>query len=348
MRILIATVQVPFVRGGAEIHAEGLRIALRAAGHEAEIVAVPFKWYPPARILDAMLACRLLDLSEAEGVAVDRVIGLKFPAYLVPHPNKVLWVLHQHRSAYDLWANRWGDLSNFPDGAQVRDAIRRADRQLIPEAKAVFTNSVNVSRRLKEYCDLESTPLYHPPPDADVFYSAAAEDYFFLPSRLTPIKRQLLVVQALRHTRRPVRVCFAASFSDSGYARQVAAAVEKLGLERRVDFVGATSEEEKRRLFAHACGVVYPPLDEDYGYVTLEAMLASKPLITCTDSGGPLEFVRHGRTGLVAEATAEALAAAMDELWDNRAAARAMGKAGRELYESLDISWPAVVERLLA
>src|SRR5439155_3184295 len=67
---------------GAEIHAEGLLQALRVEGHEAEIVAVPFKWYPPERILETMLACRLLDLTESAGTRVDRVIGLKFPAYL--------------------------------------------------------------------------------------------------------------------------------------------------------------------------------------------------------------------------------------------------------------------------
>jgi hypothetical protein len=67
LRILIATVRVPFVNGGAEIHAEGLCRALREAGHQAEIIAIPFKWYPPERILDQMLACRLLDLSETVG-----------------------------------------------------------------------------------------------------------------------------------------------------------------------------------------------------------------------------------------------------------------------------------------
>ena len=86
MRIVIATVQVPFVRGGAEVLAEGLREVLHAQGHEAEIVTMPFKWYPPERILDQVLICRLLDLTESCGTAVDRVIGLKFPAYLIPHP----------------------------------------------------------------------------------------------------------------------------------------------------------------------------------------------------------------------------------------------------------------------
>jgi len=134
MRIIVATVQVPFVRGGAEMHAEGLRDALQREGHEAEIVAVPFKWYPPSRILDCMLACRLFDLSESSGAKIDCLIGLKFPAYFIPHPNKVLWILHQHRAAYDMWDTQLG---GFPDGAMVRSAIMEADKALIPEARAI-------------------------------------------------------------------------------------------------------------------------------------------------------------------------------------------------------------------
>src|SRR5687767_13660579 len=129
MRVLIATVQVPFIRGGAEILAEGLRDALRSEGHQAEIASVPFKWYPPERILDHMLSCRLLDLTESTGTKVDRVIGLKFPAYLIPHPRKALWLLHQHRTAYDLWDHPFGDLIHFPNGAQIRDAIQASDKR---------------------------------------------------------------------------------------------------------------------------------------------------------------------------------------------------------------------------
>src|ERR1700730_9971332 len=124
MRILIATTQVPFIRGGAEAHAEGLRDAFLAEGHDAEIVAIPFKWYPPELILDHMLACRLLDLTEVAGTPVDVLVGLKFPAYLVHHPNKILWILHQHRTAYELWEHPLGDLIYSPNGVQVRDAIR--------------------------------------------------------------------------------------------------------------------------------------------------------------------------------------------------------------------------------
>jgi glycosyltransferase involved in cell wall biosynthesis len=348
MRILIATAQVPFVRGGAELLAEGLMRALRAQGHAAEIVAIPFKWYPPERILDQVLACRLLDVSESGGDSIDRVVGLKFPAYLIPHPHKVLWLLHQFRTAYELWDNPFGDLHHYPNGPQVREAIQRLDQRLIPEARAVFTISKNVSSRLWRYCGIDSIPLYHPPAAFEQFYSAEAEDYFFYPSRLASLKRQALVLQALATTQRPVRVRFAGSADEPQYGEELAMLAHDLDIEHRVEWLGQVTEDEKRALYAHTLGVIFPPVDEDYGYVTLEAMLASKPLITCTDSGAPLEFVLNDETGLIVEPSPQAMAAAMDQLWNDRDMARALGEAGRKRYDSLHISWMTVVERLVS
>lgn len=348
MRILIATSQVPFIRGGAEIHAEGLRDALRAAGHEAEIINIPFKWYPPERILDHMLACRLLDVTEVAGTPVDMLIGLKFPAYLIPHPNKVLWILHQHRTAYELWDHPLSDLVYYANGSQVRDAIERADRQLIPEARAVYANSLTVAARLKKYCDIEAAPLYHPPPHAEKFYTARAEDYLFFPSRLCVPKRQTLVIEALAHTRHPIRVRFAGVPDYPSYSEELTALARKLEVEGSIEWMGEVTEDEKRRLYAHALGVIYPPMDEDYGYVTLEAMLASKPVVTCADSGGPLEFVQDKETGLISEPTPGQMAAAFDTLWERRDRAAEWGKNGRALYDRMGLSWSNVVERLLS
>ena len=348
MRILIATTQVPFIRGGAEILAEGLMHALRGQGHAAEIVAIPFKWYPPERILEQVLACRLLDVSESAGDSVDRVIGLKFPAYLIPHPHMVLWLLHQFRTAYELWDHPFGDLHHYPNGLQVRAAIQRIDQALIPKAKAVYTISKNVSSRLWRYCGIDSAPLYHPPASAEQFYGAEAGDYFFYPSRLASLKRQALVLQALAATQRPVRVRFAGSADEPPYGEELEMLVHKLNIKHRVEWLGQVAEEEKRALYAHALGVIFPPVDEDYGYVTLEAMLAAKPLITCTDSGAPLEFVQNNATGLIVEPSPQAMAEAMDRLWDDRGWAQALGEAGRKRYDSLNISWATVVERLLA
>jgi glycosyltransferase involved in cell wall biosynthesis len=348
MRILIATVQVPFVRGGAEILAEGLQTALRRAGHDAETIAIPFKWYPPERILDHMLACRLLDLTESCGNRVDQVIALKFPAYLIPHPNKVIWALHQHRTAYELWSHELGDLIRFPNGAQVRDAIQQADLNCIPEAKQVFTISANVARRLKEHCAIDSEPLYHPPRDAELFHCETAESYLFFPSRLGRTKRQALVIEALARTRHEVRVCFAGIADEASYASELHELARVRGVATRVQWLGAVTEERKRRLYARAIAVVFPPVDEDYGYVTLEAMLSSKAVITCTDSGGPLEFIRSGETGLVADPTPEALALGLDRLWDNPTLTREWGRAARREYDQREISWDNVIRRLVA
>lgn len=347
MRIVIATVQVPFVRGGAELHAEGLRDALVRAGHYCEIVAIPFKWYPPTRLLDQIVACRLLDVTESEGRSVDVMIGLRFPAYLIPHPNKTLWILHQHRPAYDLWNSPSEDLARQPDGQMVRDAICEADKRLIPEARRVFSNSRNVAARLKRYCGVSSEPLYHPPPHASKFYCSPPEGYLFFPSRVTPNKRQRLTIEALAKTHEDVRIWFASSSDHPAYYPEMVQLARKLGVEHRIKWLGAVSEEEKTRLYAESSGVLYPPEDEDYGYVTLEAMLSSKPLITCHDSGGPLELVRDGETGIVVPPSPEPMAAAMDLLWREGGRASAMGRAANEHYRSLDITWDHVLEALL-
>ena len=220
MRIIRSTVKTPFIRGGAELLAESLLQALIEAGHQAEIVQVPFKSYSPELLLDQMLSCRLLDLSESAGTPIDLLIGLKFPAYYIAHSNKVLWVLHQHRQVYDLWRHPIaGDLQYSPNGRAVQQAIIAADTKLIPEARAVYTISQNVSNRLERYCAIPSTPLYHPPPHADAFRTGSYDDYFFFPSRLNPIKRQTLVIDALGQTRNPACVVFAGAPDAPYYLR---------------------------------------------------------------------------------------------------------------------------------
>ena len=82
----------------------------------------------------------------------------------------------------------------------------------------------------------------------------------------------------------------------------------QLDIEHRVEWLGQVTEEEKRALYAHTLGVIFPPVDEDYGYVTLEAMLASKPLITCTDSGARWSLCTHDATGLIVEPSPQAMA----------------------------------------
>jgi len=342
-RILIATVQTPFTSGGAEIHARNLCRELNARGFEAEIVWIPFKWYPPKELVKCMLACRLLDLTESTGRRVDRLIGLRFPAYLIPHPNKVIWLLHQHRTAYDLWRTPYCDLVHYPDGERVRNIIIHADTQLMPEARRIYCNSANVARRLKTFNGLAGVPLYHPPNESEKLYAGPPGDYIFYPSRLDPLKRQDLLVRAMALTRTQVRAIIAGSGPDEEEIKKL---VKTLGVSEKVEIVGFISEEEKRRYYAGSLGVCYLPYNEDYGYVTLESFLSRKPLITTEDSGGPLEFVEHGVNGRVSAPTPESLAREIDYLYDECSVAKEMGDAGYRTIVSMNITWDRVVEKL--
>jgi glycosyltransferase involved in cell wall biosynthesis len=342
MRVAIATTQVPFVRGGAEMLAENLASACRAAGHEVAIVSIPFKWYPAACVPDHMLAARLMRADWA-----DRLIGLKFPAYLMPHPSKRLWLLHQHRSAYDLWQAPFCELRHAPDGGHVRQAVRAADAAAFASCERVYTIGPVVSARLQRDCGLDAPPLLHPPPGAGRLRPGAYGDYILFPSRVNESKRQHLVVEALALTRSPVRVCFIGAADAPAYASALQARCAALGVEDRVSWRGAVSDAEREALYADCLAVAYPPADEDYGYVTLEAMLCAKAVITVDDAGGPLGFVRDGETGTVCAPEPEALAAALDTAWCNRAQTVRRGAAGRALYEALDLGWSSVVGRLL-
>ena len=344
MNILICTTQVPFTTGGAEAHVEGLRLALIRAGYNAEVVALPFKWYPPAEIMQSALAWRLLDLSEANGKPVDLVIGMKFPAYLVAHQRKVLWIMHQYRAAYNLWDTPFDDLSTYPDGAQVREWIRQADNRFIPEAKKVFANSKTVADRLRRYNGIESQPLYHPPPGAESLGSGEQGDYIFCPSRLEPQKRQELLIEAAQFMKSEAKIILAGGSGDSRFYESL---VKKFGVGDRVCLRGFVAEPEVIALYANALGVCYLPFDEDYGYVTLEGMLSGKPVVVASDGGGATEFIEHEREGLIVEPDARAIAEALDSLYADRSRARAMGTRGQEKLESMKLSWQHVVESII-
>ncbi len=341
MRVAIASVQVPYLTGGAEALAEGLKAAIAARGHPVEIVTLPFRFFPPDQVERAMATWEGEDFGALNLYEPDRVVCLKFPAYGLRHSSKSLWLCHQHRSAYELF-----------DAARASEAERALcaqvaafDARHLPACAPRCTISKRVSERLREACGIESRAVYHPPPMATRHYGAKAEPYVFFPSRIEQAKRQELVVRAIAQSRSAMCAVFAGEGGQLGAVRALAS---KLGVQDRVRFLGRVGADEMRALYAHATGVCFTPFDEDYGYVTLEAMLSSKPVITCSDSGGPLEFVVDGETGRVVAPQPEAIAAAIDGFAAEPAAAARMGRAGRARYDRLVPGWDAVVDILLA
>ncbi|MGH9373284.1 MAG: glycosyltransferase family 4 protein [Vicinamibacterales bacterium] len=340
--ILVCEAQVPFVHGGAEVHVRELVRELRARGYDAELVSVPFKWYPKEEILPHAAAWRLLDLTESNGRPIDLVIASKFPSYFVRHPHKVAWLIHQYRAAYELCGTPYSDFGHNESDVGLRDTLIRLDTKMLGECRRVFTNAKNTAARLSKFNALRAEPLYHPPRLAPRLAAGPYEDYVLSVGRIESVKRVDLAIDAMRRCNGAIRLVVAGDGTQRANAERLA---EQAGVTDRVTFLGAVGDDELIELYRSALAVVYPPFDEDFGYVTLEAFLARRPVVTCTDSGGPNEFVVHGDNGFVCEPASEAIADALNQLAADRGLAAAMGHAGFEVARR--ITWGGVIETLV-
>lgn len=339
MRVAVCAPQVPFLRGGAELMADDLVAALRERGHEAALVTVPFKWYPGTRVLDQAFLWRLVDLTESDGRPIDRVIATKFPAYCVRHPNKVAWVLHQFRQAYDYDRTELGQFSESPEDRATRRAIERLDGIALGEARRVFATSRNVADRLRTHNRIEAEVLPHPPQTLP-YREGEPEGFVLSVNRLDRAKRIDLLIEAVR--RDPaLRVVITGEGPDRDRLERLAS-----GLNGQVRFAGRVGDDELADLYARSLAVYYAPIDEDFGMVPYEAFLSGKPVVTATDAGGPLEIVRDRETGVVVAPEAAAVAEACAYLAAHVDEAKAWGRAGRAIAER--VTWDACVDALLS
>jgi len=340
--IAVCEAQVPFVHGGAELHVRGLVRELRRRGYRAERVSVPFKWYPKEELLTNAAAWRMVDLSEANGERIDLVVATKFPTYFVRHANKITWLFHQYRAIYDLCGTAYSEFTHAERDVRLRARLMELDRGALGESKAIFSNARNTAARLAHYNGLEAEPLYHPPPLAGKLRSGPSGNYFLSVGRLETVKRVDLIVRAMAHVDPAWRLVVV---GDGPLRPQLEALAAGEGIADRVTFTGPIDESALVDLYAGAGAVVFPPYDEDYGYITLEAFLARKPVVTTTDAGGPLEFVDDGVTGLIAAPDADSLASAMSRVAGHAGLARSLGEAGYE--RARGISWDGVIDRLI-
>jgi len=339
--VVVCEAQVPFIRGGAEALVSELVLQFRNYGFETERVSLPFKWYPKSEVLAHAGAWRLLDLSESNGRPIDLLVGTKFPTYFARHPRKVTWLVHQHRAAYELVGTPYSDFEHDEHDLALRDRLIALDTAMLGECRGIFSISATISARLQRYNGLHSTPLYHPPRLADRLHSGPAGHYVLSLGRLETVKRVDLAIRAMLHTAPSLSLKVAGTGSQREALERLA---ESLGLGSRVQFLGEVNDDEAIELFAGALAVVFPPYDEDYGYVTLEAFLSHKPVVTTTDAGGPNEFVTDGVTGCVVPPDGAAIGEALAGLDRDRRRAARLGEAGYDLARG--ITWSGVIERL--
>lgn len=342
MNLLVCSPQVPFVRGGAEMLAEGLRDALVRAGHRAELVALPFQWLPHTQLFQSALVWRLLDLTTANGVKIDRIITTKFPSYAARHPHKTVWLVHQYRQAYDWYGTPLSEFTASPQDQETRDKLFALDRRMLGEARARFAISKNVAARLKRFNALDAAPLYPPPKLAGRFFAGEYGDYVLYVGRLDRAKRIDLLLRGLAKTKSG-RVIIAGAGAEEQNLKRLA---HSLNVAARVEFTGFADDARVLELYANARAVYYAPVDEDYGFATVEALLSARPVLTTDDAGGVLEFIENENDGWVTRADENEIARALSLAFENAETCRALGEQGRERVR--DITWEHAVETLTA
>lgn len=345
MKIALCSSFVPFIHGGYRNIVEWLQEELVAAGHRVERIYLP-QVDVPDLLLPQMAAYRWIDLA----AAADRVICFRPPAHVIPHPHKILWFIHHIRVFYDLWDSPY---RGFPDDEKhrnLRAVLHRADTAALGEARQVFTNSRVVADRLQRFNRVNSEVLYPPIFKPERFRFAGMNDEIVYICRVEHHKRQHLLLEAMRHTRTPVRLRLCGASAGDAYARALQNNAASKELRGKVRFDHRwISEEEKAEMLAQCLAAAYLPLDEDsYGYPSLEASHAAKPILTTTDSGGVLELVVDGYNGHVCAPEPKALAEAMDQLYRDRARTLEMGRNATRRIDELNISWQHVLQRLLA
>ncbi|NMC62715.1 MAG: glycosyltransferase, partial [SAR324 cluster bacterium] len=265
--------------------------------------------------------------------------------------NKSLWLVHQHRSLYDLYGGRYSDISDDPRDEQLRRMLVEGDEKVIRECKFIAGISRNVVERLKMFNNIDGVALYPPLPLGNAYRCAKFEDYILSVGRLCAIKRVDLMIKALPIVHNSVKLKIVGTPDEPGVMDYYKNEIAKHHLWDRVEFLGRVDDEELIDLYSNALAVYYAPHNEDYGYVTLEAFASSKPVITAIDSGGVLEFVRNLENGLVVSADTDSIGHAVNNLVEDRDLARRLGDSGRKLIEDLRIhesGWDDTITALLS
>ena len=341
--IAVVTSSPPFAEGGHLVMARELVRALKEEGHHTGLVVTPQNRF--GRQASAYLAAWCTDVQLAhEERKVDQVISLRFPGYAVQHPNHVLWLNHRMREYYDLWDQFSSHLSwkgRIKERTR-RAIIHRVDKYLFHRMQRRFVISGTVQARLRRFGGIQSDVLYPPPPKRDYRHDTYG-DYLFGVSRLSPLKRFDLVLRALAEPIAAGIKCVIAG--EGAEIDRLMKLRSHLELDHRVQFAGRLDEDGLIHHLARCRAVVFPPWNEDYGFVTVEAFMCGKPVITCHDSGGPAELVREGENGYVTAPTPEALAAAMRRMMDDRTTAARMGEEGHR--QAIAMTWHDAIQKLL-
>ncbi len=365
---IIAPSPIPFTIGGAEKLWFGMQQYInRYTNHQCELIKVPIKENSFWNLIESYYKFYRLDLSH-----FDMVISGKYPAWLVQHKNHHLYMLHPLRGLYDSYPfnknidnpqiknflkelkdkslgrifkdlfelreqNLPSNIFDFP-APFIREIIHILDKKAFKNIRSFWAISQTIINREDYFLKGSKVECIYPPSSLEEFKNREYS-YFFTASRLDTPKRVDLIIEAYKKSNSNIPLKIA------GVGKEYNRLKKLIGENKNIELLGFISDEELIDYYASSYAVIFIPKDEDYGLITIEAMFSQKCVITCSDSGGVLEFVKHKKTGLISSPTTKELAKNIDFLSKNRDLALKMGESAKRRVSN--ISWKNSINRLL-
>jgi len=266
------------------------------------------------------------------------------PSHWIRKNNeRVLWYCHTPlRDVYDLYNYRMAQKKLHQKAVHMvgTRAVKMLDQGVVKDIEKIVTNSYNVRSRVIKYYGRKDATVLGGGIEYENFKAGDDYKFFFYPSRISPNKRQDYAIRAFAHFKRQVKgykLVIAGPVSQDksfqGYYTKIAVLAREIG---DVEIISDMKDTRLSRLYSNCTAVLYPPLNEDYGLVPLEAMASHKPVIAVND-GGARETIENKKTGLLVNSIEE-MGNAMREIAEHPALAKEMGKNGRERVEKY-YSW---------
>jgi glycosyltransferase involved in cell wall biosynthesis len=268
------------------------------------------------------------------------------PSHWIRNRNeRVLWYVHTpFRDVYDLYEFRMR-LKKFYQKpvhwAGIR-AVRSIDQKVVKRIEGILSNSSNTRSRIVKYYGRRDASVLNGGIEYEKYSDNGTEKYFVYAARFSPNKRQEYAIDAFRLFEKKVkgyRLLLVGPVSKDkayyDYYLRIAAEAKKSS---SIRILKDMDDEKLRDLYSRCTAVLYPPVNEDYGLVPLEAMASYKPIIAVNE-GGPKETVEDGKTGFLVDSE-QAMADKMAYVAENPQLAAEMGRNGRRRV-SERYSWEA-------
>jgi glycosyltransferase involved in cell wall biosynthesis len=273
-------------------------------------------WRKIQRQLAFLLNKKINDLKNYDVVIFSGNIGIvpfrlrnaktKLVVYCHTPPRPFTDQLASNLAKYPFWFRPFANLFAKIVVWQYRQDMLKMD--------LIISNSENTQKRLKDYVGIDSKVIF-PAVETERFTFLGQQDYYISHSRLEPLKRTELIIEAFaKMPDKKLVVCSTGPLKD-----WVKNTIKERNL-TNITFEGLVTDERLNYLVGNCIAGITIPINEDAGITQCEIMSAGKPVIGVAE-GALVDTIIDGKTGVLipANPTVEDLIKAVKEMTPEKA-----------------------------